>query len=152
MKKVKFSLILSALIALTVTQSSAKAIAPWDYPITQHASKFTPLRARTTSLDDVTLLLSNYADLGFEIWLYSYAGGESYYVDIPSYQSGHSIDVPLTVPEGNYDITFASNNISTPTYHLYTVGCDLFGEGSGYYVFTNVSISGTPSCNKITIE
>lgn len=167
MKKVLFSMILSALV-LIATQSSANtnskfsaAVCPWDYPITNHAGQSAitvPLRAKTgkqlnlpnsaTSLEDVTLLLSNYGLHDFEIWLYPVGGDDWYYMDISPNRS----DVPLTVPAGTYDVAIAPNDITTLQHHFYTLGCDVWGGGFGPMNFNGVSFTSSTSCNTITFE
>jgi hypothetical protein len=165
MKKATFCLILSALFVLTVTQSSAKtnssfsaAVSPWDYPITNHYGQPAPLRARigkqlalpnkATALDDVALLLSNYDDHDFEIWLYPVGGDDWYYFDI----SPNRTDVPLTVPAGKYDIAFAPNDGGTLQYHLMTIGCDIWAGGYGPYTFWGVNITNSMTCNTISFN
>jgi hypothetical protein len=167
MKRLPFNLIFSALLVLIVAQSNGQTnagfsttVSPWDYPITNHAGQpkvTVPLRARTgtqlsllnnaNSLDDVTLLLTNSGSRDFEIWLYPVGSDDYYYMDVPPNRS----DLPLTVPEGTYDISIAPDDDCT-VHHYITYGCSSNWGGYGPVNFYGVSITTQQYCNGISYE
>jgi hypothetical protein len=139
MKRKQFHLLFSILLLLIVSQSIAGIKCPLPITTGFYASSGSQLLA------DVILDIDNYASTDMDITLYNITLDTYYYINISPYHT----DVPLTVPEGTYDINIWADDGGS-SYHHYMVGCGTYGGGYGSVNFYGVALNST--CNNILLD